>query len=848
MINDININLKPYFGVSKNLMEFFVIIGYDEGALKETKLLLENQKDIPLTLISNVPSDFSRNLFEPSLIIKKVYPDKPLILKTDKMPEPSSVIFSSCIDSLDGSKKIFDSCYALRFYEKYIHSNKEIYFIPKAFLIYSLYPYFTTFHQFCLKLLEYYYNSKVIGKIPIEILIYCFVNYIPAPLNNNIILRDLELNLKIPKITGYYYADFDLVKVINLIPFKDFIKIYILIYLEIELLFFSSDLEKLNMLMFAFFILNYPLTDSNYFWHIETISEKDLKLDINSVSTCFKGVNVKYNSNLDLSAFKNVDFIIDLESDNLIVNRKETNYSKEITKLLKYIDNILNKKNKKSYFLNDSLLTLKNKLKEVHLGSHNNAFKENLTESFFNMNDNINKNNRKIQEIFYNFIIETLTLLSKDLELDNSFQFPVKIKPFTIKDLSDEENIFLNKCRDSVKYNTYFDLFIKRFTVSEELKLSLLLIDEFVDFKNKKSELEIEHIPYFQIIDDLFNPNQNSIEIKFYESKNEILNNFRIEKIFLSNPERDNFQLFCLNQDIIKVFIFHKKNKGYYKALKRQEDFEPKKISKTSIIKNSENYFLKKIDLENNNYYVKISMVFIFSMTFPLISSSKSYILLSNVLELMKETKLFQRYYIFILIKSINKYHAVNQETGQFPKFNLEILQMLYKTIEEYLIRNSIIPNEEIFVSFKKVFSVRNKNELKNINEIKDKSHFIYNAPEQEENIEINNFDKLISENDLSLYFKRGNEIIGCVKKDEDVLFNDTYSLYNRYFTEYNFNIEKIEISEIINLCINIMFRLIKIGNYKSIHILYSLILTLKKLKNKLSIYTSQKEEKEEKK
>ena len=47
MINDININLKPYFGVSKNLMEFFVIIGYDEGALKDTKLLLVNQKDIP---------------------------------------------------------------------------------------------------------------------------------------------------------------------------------------------------------------------------------------------------------------------------------------------------------------------------------------------------------------------------------------------------------------------------------------------------------------------------------------------------------------------------------------------------------------------------------------------------------------------------------------------------------------------------------------------------------------------------------------------------------------------------------------------------------------------------------
>ena len=95
--------------------------------------------------------------------------------------------------------------------------------------------------------------------------------------------------------------DFDLAKIINSIPLKDFIKIYILIYLEIELLFFSSELEKLNMFMFALYILNYPLTDSNYFWHIETISEKDLKLDINSVSSGFKGINTKYSSNLDLS-------------------------------------------------------------------------------------------------------------------------------------------------------------------------------------------------------------------------------------------------------------------------------------------------------------------------------------------------------------------------------------------------------------------------------------------------------------------------------------------------------------------------------------------------------------------
>ena len=846
MINDIKINLTPYFGLSKNLMEFFVIIGYEEETLKETKLLLENQKDIPLTLISNVVSDFSDNLFEPSLIIKKVYPDKPLILQTDKMPEPNSVIFSSCIDSLDGTKKIFDSCYALRFYEKYTHSNKEIYYIPKAFCIYSSYPYFTTFRQICLKLLEYYNNSNDMDKIPIEILIYCFVNYIPSPINNNIILRDLELNIAIPKITGYPYVDFDLAKIINSIPLKDFIKIYILIYLEIELLFFSSDLEKLNMFMFALYILNYPLTDSNYFWHIETISEKDLKLDINSVSSGFKGINTKYSSNLDLSAFKTVDFIIDLESDNIIVNRKETKYSKEIMKLLKYIDIILNGKNKsKSFFLNDSLLLLKYKLKELHLGSENNINKENSTESFFGMNDNINENNRKIQEIFYNFIIETLTVLSKDLELDPSFQYPVNIKPFNNNNLSDEENIFLKKSRDSVKYNTYFDLFIKRFTVSEELKLSLLFIDEFVDFKNKKFDQPTDHIPYFQIIDELFNSRKNEAEIKFFDYQREIINNLRIEKIFLSNQEINNYQLFSLNQNIIKVFIFHKKNKGYYKTLKKKEEFRPESISKASIIRIVENYFLNNFHFSKKKYYLKSCLVFIFSITFPLIPISTAYEFLMHILKMMKEMKIFQRYYFFILLRSINKYYIVNQETGQFKDFTLMDLKILYKLIEDNLNKNSIIQNEEIFIFFKEVFSEQNKIKPKEIDEKNDKSHFIYNAPKKDEKIEINNFDELVTENNNSLFFKRGNERIGCNKKALPYLFQDTFSLYDYYFSEYNFNIEKLEVDEITNICINIIFRLIQIEDNNTILILNSLVLILKKLKNQLNIYNHKKEKKE---
>ena len=44
MIDDIKINQFPYLGVSKNLMEFFVVIGYDERMIKESQSILEKSK------------------------------------------------------------------------------------------------------------------------------------------------------------------------------------------------------------------------------------------------------------------------------------------------------------------------------------------------------------------------------------------------------------------------------------------------------------------------------------------------------------------------------------------------------------------------------------------------------------------------------------------------------------------------------------------------------------------------------------------------------------------------------------------------------------------------------------
>ena len=85
------------------------------------------------------------------------------------------------------------------------------------------------------KIIKEYY---ITDNIPIEMFIHTLVNYIPSPLKNNIILN-LFVNddlITIPMLTGYPYIDFDLYKIINIIPINEFIKIYILMFLEIPLL------------------------------------------------------------------------------------------------------------------------------------------------------------------------------------------------------------------------------------------------------------------------------------------------------------------------------------------------------------------------------------------------------------------------------------------------------------------------------------------------------------------------------------------------------------------------------------------------------------------------------------
>ena len=82
--------------------------------------------------------------------------------------------------------------YAHIFYEsKNILDNIRIY-IPKAFVIISQYPFFNTFKSICKEILSQFKNKFL--QIPIEIHLYNIVNFIPAPVDSDILMTLFPLN------------------------------------------------------------------------------------------------------------------------------------------------------------------------------------------------------------------------------------------------------------------------------------------------------------------------------------------------------------------------------------------------------------------------------------------------------------------------------------------------------------------------------------------------------------------------------------------------------------------------------------------------------------------------------
>jgi hypothetical protein len=225
-------------------------------------------------------------------------------------------------------------------------------------------------------------KNKDIESIPVEITIYNIVNFIPSPMNYSLNL-DLfsyiltsEKEVVIKQLSGYPYIDIDLIQIFNLLPINYIIEIYILSIIEQSMLFFSSNLEILNMVMFIMFVLNYPCNDSPYFWHIVSISKDNFDEDnkfVGKVMTSMLGVNVSYTEDMNTEPFGKFNYIIDIDKKNIILKKEisfiEEEDGKEFEELNNfrvYISNILKDKKVDSLFLKQFIDNMKKNLTNIH--------------------------------------------------------------------------------------------------------------------------------------------------------------------------------------------------------------------------------------------------------------------------------------------------------------------------------------------------------------------------------------------------------------------------------------------------------------------------------------------------
>lgn len=573
----------PYAGYSQNLMEYFYIIGYSSD--KISSYGTKNNQHLPEPEILSIVNNSSQiKVVDSEIILRQIFPSTPGVIDINEQkarPKKSTVIFSLNPDDYNQPIiKIPSCCSALIFYEQNNKLNPK-FFIPKAFCIVSQYPYFSFFNDINKRILECF-EKKL--DIPIEIIIFNMLNFIPSPIN-----FDLELNIfpmneknnkifnkafsvssgsfrnnnsnkgnlklkanvnthinstthntnnnfnintgkdsrtfsntshnsnsssnspmyhnftyKLRQLSGYPQMDMDIIKLFNILPIESIIEIFIMLLLEIDVIFFSKNLEILNSVMYIFSKLTFPCDDSDYQWSIVTVSKGEFSLDnrfSGRTGTLMIGVNCTYEATIETYKVRENNIVVDLDNKKvefITTSQEEFDTMSDFRKFLKvsilpaasysylfinqntpganfFFPNFLNKlytdllyyvhKNRAllpSPYNLFSLNSCSNVANDRQTLANNNIILSNLNFNnaneaygalfdFFDYSDvdKIYKSNKEIQEIFYNFMIQLLSVFYNFFKLKSISEKNI--------DISEEMNSFFIKCSDENNDKEYFE-------------------------------------------------------------------------------------------------------------------------------------------------------------------------------------------------------------------------------------------------------------------------------------------------------------------------------------------------------------------------------------------------------
>ena len=568
---EVNLNLikYPYLGKSKNLIDYFLIVGFDsqfkfnniikvidsksiENSNSYSELILSTKPKILNKIKSNLIKE--ENLLNEDEIINFSFPQQTKVYYQTNQnqnfePKTKNIIFSYKKIENDNNNICIGFTYS--FYDLLLSKNKFNVFIPKAFIIISHYPFFSLFHNICNEIFKLFTNSSL--DIPMEVQLYNIINYVPAPVFNTlnlslfsyydinfyntykndeeILSKPLQKKITLPYLTGFPYFDIDIRFILNIFNIDLLIKLFIFSFLEQKIIFFCKNLEKLNFSMYILSTFSYPF-DTKYFQKIISISEEDL---INSnLDYSIIGVNCDYNEEIESKIVRLGSHLsVDIKNKKYKFINKDEN---DIMKILNYITNFYQslidgtavlKKQKKSGFaffdnsINNLIIKLYTYYEKVE------AINLKMELNIFNDNESIRISNQEIQEIFYEFILDFISFYHSYFSLKEKNEIKanesyVQIKfSSEFKKLNDLEKTFCEKFEKTEKYKLIID-FIKDYKCIDIYKVPFYFFEEFICLKKLGNPKYLKN--YFKIINNLYNQNAKNnnkdnlaIQMNFFE-------------------------------------------------------------------------------------------------------------------------------------------------------------------------------------------------------------------------------------------------------------------------------------------------------------------------------------------
>ena len=305
------------------------------------------------------------------------------------------------------------------------------------------------------------------------------------------------------------YVDINLKKIFLDFEIKDIIKIYRHLFLETRLLFFSENIELLNIYIFSFLSFLYPF---DYQYQIVTILPHENYEILESITPFIAGINECYeNDFFDEFNFTLSDEVLIIDIDNKKINMVNEQseipnfpktYRKQLEKDLSIIinlylkDEINNNKDigkrsnyRKTLTVKENSININSLTKNLTFNegeSYNDDNKNEITLDKIN-NFNIDYDfNTEIQQIFFNFNAKLLSNYSKYLNLDfyssnspPSLEALFKVEDY-LKEFSNNDKPFYNKFITETQIFGDF-IFMRMIPKNSKEKIQILSFDEKIN-------------------------------------------------------------------------------------------------------------------------------------------------------------------------------------------------------------------------------------------------------------------------------------------------------------------------------------------------------------------------------